>query len=286
MIYVGFSGGIDSMVLLHQLKQHHTSITAIHVNHHISKNAGDWEKFCKEYCESNNIGIVIKHVHLKTVTEDEARQHRYKAFKQTCDEIYLAHHQDDDIETMMFKMIRGCGVAGLKGIGSKTQVDGFTIHRPMLEMSKQQIKQYATQHNLSWVTDESNECDDYSRNFLRNNIIPMLKKKFPMFSNSMQNLKQHMIEADDLMVEIAQQDVMQTQMEIKKIRELSSTRRRNLVRYYIKKRVGNLPPSKQFNEFVRQIETSITGSKTRLKIGTCVLGIQNSKLTQLSHSDV
>ena len=76
------------------------------------------------------------------------------------------------------------------------------------------------------------------------------------------------------------------QMDIKKIRELSSTRRRNLVRYYIKKRVGNLPPSKQFNEFVRQIETSITGSKTRLKIGTCVLGIQNSKLTQLSHSDV
>ena len=280
MMYVGLSGGIDSMVLLHKMCVEYGSqnITAIHVNHHISSNSKNWENFCREYCETHNIGFIVKPVNLTSNTEDEARKHRYNAYRECCSEIYLAHHADDDVETMLFKMIRGCGLGGLKGMTSNITYGGLTVHRPLLKITKAEIHAYATTHNLQWVTDESNHSDVYSRNFLRNQIIPSIKERFPMCVTSMIRLKENITEADDLTTEIAVSDMHVTQMILKQVLTLTPLRRRNLVRHYIKTTVGNLPPANQFNEFIRQLETSTNGKKPKINVGTVIIGIQDKKI--------
>lgn len=279
MIFVGFSGGVDSVVLLHKLKQQHNQITAIHVNHHISKNSDRWETFCREFCHAHDIHFIAAPVYMEVPSETEARKHRYKAYRECCSEIYLAHHSDDDVETMMFKMIRGCGLTGLTGLKDVITYDGLTIHRPLLKTTKEEIYHYATNHGLSWVTDESNSDTSYSRNYLRNKIIPAIKGKFPAFTTNMMRMKENVQEADALLMEIALEDMKQTDMVINNIKQLSPTRRRNLIRFYIKTTVGNLPPAHQFNEFVRQIETFSNGKKPKITLCGIGIGVHHNRLS-------
>lgn len=280
MIYVGLSGGVDSMVLLHQLCQKYkpSEITTIHVNHHISPNASYWENFCRTHCEANNINFVSKQVHLTGKSEEEARRHRYNAYKECCSEIYLGHHADDDVETILFKMIRGCGLTGLKGMAGDNTYDGLTIHRPMLSMSKNEILQYAVDNSVEWIVDESNECDSFSRNFLRNQIIPNIKAKFPSFINAMTRLKENVAESDELIEEIAKDDEIKTNLKHEHIMELTPLRRRNLVRYYVRSKLGNLPPTTQFNEFMRQLEQATNGKQPKMVVGNRTIGLKNKSL--------
>lgn len=278
MIYVGLSGGIDSMVLLHKLKQMHTNITAIHVNHHISPHSNSWEQFCRSWCENLDIAFIAQQVYLNAPTEEEARKHRYNAYRECCSEIYLGHHADDDVETILFKMIRGCGLSGLKGMMNNTTYAGLTIHRPLLSMTKTQIKKYAMDNKLEWVTDESNGFDSYSRNFLRNQIIPTLKTKFPTVINSMMRLKENVVEAEELITEVARTDITETNLCVDNILKLTPLRRRNLIRFYVKRELGNLPPSTQFNEFVRQLECAAHGKQPKMVVGNAVIGVKNKHL--------
>ncbi len=284
MIFVGLSGGVDSMVLLHKLCQKYDpkDITAIHVNHHISKNADYWEMFCRNHCEGNNINFVSKQVHLTGKSEDEARRHRYNAFRECCSEIYLAHHADDDVETILFKMIRGCGLTGLKGMKDDNTYEGLKVIRPMLSMSKDEIYQYAIDNKIVWVSDESNESDSFSRNFLRNQIIPNIKAKFPTVISAMTRMKENVSEADDLITEVAMDDLVSTNLNLDLIMGLTPLRRRNLIRYYVRSQLGNLPPTTQFNEFMRQLEQATNGKQPKMVVGNAEIGIKDKRLYHIN----
>ena len=183
-IYVALSGGEDSISLLH-LVHSLPNVQAIHVNHNISPNSKMWEDFCIEFCKKLQIPINIENVKLSSYCnlEETARNLRYEIFelylKRENDILLMAHHLDDLTETVLLNLFsRGSGVTGLAGIQEVRKLGNGTLYRPLLSVSGQEIHTYTTKNNLSWIEDESNLNTIFDRNFIRHEIMPMLKNRW------------------------------------------------------------------------------------------------------------
>lgn len=205
-IGVAVSGGIDSMVLLHLIMQKgKNEITVINIDHGIrgAESKADSD-FVASYCNENSLKLL--HYTIDTLAESKktkqsielcARTLRYQIFygllnENQVDYIALAHHADDNAETILMRIARGTGLKGLKGIYDH---DGF-IH-PLLDYSKQEIENYASQNEIPFVTDSTNLEDDYTRNFIRNNTLKSLKERFFNLHRSFNRLAQSAMEADE-----------------------------------------------------------------------------------------
>jgi len=192
-IFVAFSGGLDSTALLflcnRALKQRKImNLKAIHINHNLSKNSDNWEQHCESFCKSNNIefeSFIIEVTKNRSSIESQARQERYKIFESLMDEndqILLAHHRDDVFETILLRLFRGTGVDGLSGLNEKRSLGKGEIIRPFLNLSKSDLKIYIEENNLPYVEDDTNSNNDFDRNFLRNEIIPSLERRWSKLS--------------------------------------------------------------------------------------------------------
>ena len=183
-IAVAVSGGIDSMVLLHQLikakEKMGFKLCVVHVDHNLRNASKSDCEFVKRFCEDNKIDFLFFSVDVKELAkkqkiseETAARTLRYMCFdKVEADYIALAHHQSDQAETVLLHLIRGSGLNGVVGMKS---LSGKYL-RPMLKMSKKEIIAYQKKNQIPYVVDETNRLNDYSRNYLRNEIVPLLKK--------------------------------------------------------------------------------------------------------------
>ncbi|MBL4868153.1 MAG: tRNA lysidine(34) synthetase TilS [Pseudomonadales bacterium] len=257
-ILVGYSGGVDSQVLLHifaelRNKLPELTVRAIHINHDLSPNADQWQAHCRQYCDVLHIPFIAEKVQIdkqKGGIEAAARTVRYDMYRrhlQQHEVLALAHHQDDQAETVLYRLMRGAGVKGLSGMtvakgpffdGAVDSREAINIIRPLLLSTKEQIIQYAKDNGLSWVEDESNENIHFSRNFLRHKILPEMEKHWPHAANSIARASRHCQEADELCGELAQQDAAlcmgkQGRLLVEKIHQLSDIRQRNLLRYWI-----------------------------------------------------
>ncbi len=221
-LWVAFSGGADSTVLLHlmaQLTQLQNdkiyNVKALHVNHQLSEHADNWQRHCEAFCASLDITCVSKKVLVENMgkgIESSARERRYQAFAQVMsqgDIILCGHHRDDVAETIIYRLMRGAGLQGLTGIRSKRVFAGGTLLRPLLNFSRQQIIQYAKQHGLNWIEDESNSDQYYDRNFLRHSLFPILSKRWPNFQQRLVTTSAWLLESSILLSEYAQQDLAQ-----------------------------------------------------------------------------
>lgn len=189
-VCIALSGGVDSIVLAELAvrwgAQHGVSISAVHVNHGLSSNAQDWTDFVTQFCQQHKISLRVAHVKLerkpRESLEDIARKARYKALNELSPEssqILLAHHLDDQLETILLALKRGAGSLRLGGIAPVSNAGGGRSYvRPLLNAKKSDILNYAHDKGLSWVEDESNADSTYDRNFLRNEIIPALKNRW------------------------------------------------------------------------------------------------------------
>lgn len=189
-IVVGVSGGPDSMTLLHILQKYkekyNIEIFVAHINHMIRENAKIDEKYVEDYCKKNNIQCYIKRADVvakaqidKNGVEEAGREVRYNFFNEVLkrtnsNKIAIAHNLNDNSETVIMNCLRGTGLAGLKGIEPKR---GKYI-RPLIESSREEIEKYCAQNNINPRHDESNDDTTYTRNKIRNIIIPYLKKEF------------------------------------------------------------------------------------------------------------
>jgi tRNA(Ile)-lysidine synthase len=200
-ILIALSGGADSVFLLHFLtkfkKKYKSELAVLHINHLIrGKNADEDEKFCREMCSKLDVKFysVRKNVKLfaaknKISVEEAGRILRYKTLNETArkyqyDKIATAHHLSDNAETVLLNLIKGTGLKGLSGIPVKRD----NIIRPILSLSKEEITSYLQQNKILFRTDESNLSDDYERNFIRNNIIPLIKNRLnPSFEHALFN---------------------------------------------------------------------------------------------------
>ncbi len=201
-VAVALSGGCDSMCLLHFLCENAPSIgydvIALNVEHGIRGEASLCDTaFVKEYCASRSIKLLTYSVdapaHAKAhglSLEQSARALRYECFfdaikNGACNKVATAHHRDDNVETVLFNVFRGTGLKGLTGI-TKEREDG--IIRPFLSVDRSELEDYASAHQIPFVTDQTNLTDDYTRNYIRHNIVPKIKKLFPELNQSVERL--------------------------------------------------------------------------------------------------
>ncbi len=195
--YIAFSGGMDSTALLHALLQSHIKdqIIAIHVNHNIDPQSDIWQQHCESFCSKHHIQCISESVQVKSHSENGCRLARRHVFEQHVsfeDCLLTGHHQSDQVETILFRLIRGTGIQGMTGMQEISNHFSYKIFRPLLQTTKVSIQQYINMHELDYVTDPSNQNDIYRRNFIRNQLLPTIK------DYSQDGLQQICLTADNL----------------------------------------------------------------------------------------
>ena len=250
-LVVGLSGGVDSIVLLDCLKAVARTLgfrlSALHVNHQLSPNAGRWSAFCGDLCRARGIPFRVVKVHVPrgNSVEAAARAARYAVFAAAAvvDYIVLAHHQDDQAETVLLQLLRGAGVKGLAAMpllrreeGRGTRVEGRgsraeettlatrhpppdthpsslvprrstpAILRPLLDVTRAEIEAYARMRKLKWVEDESNQDIYFQRNYLRHEVLPVIARRFPAYRATLARAAQHLADAARMLDEMAAAD--------------------------------------------------------------------------------
>lgn len=199
-IVIGVSSGPDSMCLLDIMQKKTNKIVVCHINHNVRKESNEEEKFLKEYCKDNN--LIFESMTIKEYTENnfenEARKKRYNFYEQilkkySAEYLFLAHHGDDLIETVLMKIVRGSNLEGYAGIKEISNFKNYKIVRPLLSYTKEEILEYNKSHNIPYFIDNSNTNTKYTRNRYRKNILPLLKeedqnvhKKFLKYSKTLE----------------------------------------------------------------------------------------------------
>ncbi|MCW9024524.1 MAG: tRNA lysidine(34) synthetase TilS [Gammaproteobacteria bacterium] len=273
-LWVAYSGGCDSHVLLHalvhlkaQIKAQQnssplaqTEICAIHINHGLMNEADDWSSHCQETCDA--LGVELKIVPVDAIPEQgespeaAARSARYHVFADLLEEgtgLLLAHHEDDQAETLLLQLFRGAGVKGLSAMPEYTAYAKGWLGRPLLGFSRQSLREYAQAEGLQWIEDPSNQELHFDRNFLRQQIVPLLQPRWPALNRCLSRAASHQSEASQLLDELAEIDRQtcispmafsgEEALSVVSLNTLSLERRNNLLRYWIRQQ-GFTPPDR------------------------------------------
>lgn len=184
---------------------------------------------------------------------------RHRAFaSRSCDFVALAHHADDQAETLLLQLLRGSGVRGAAAMPEiSTKSTGRQIVRPLLQSTRQELLAYAACHGLDWIEDESNADDSYPRNFLRHRLLPVFGEKFPAYRETLGRSAQHFAEAAKLLDELAEQDgaggIVENTLCVASLQALSITRAKNLLRYFLCQQGCPMPQTVQLDEMLHQL---------------------------------
>ncbi len=252
---VAFSGGLDSTVLLHLLvklaSQHSLPpLSAIHIHHGLQSVADDWPEHCLAVCDELGVDLQIVHVQVRPgpSLESKAREARYIAFQEALNPgevLFTAQHQDDQAETLLFRLLRGAGVRGLAGMPSARALGSGCLVRPLLNIGRDELNSYALELGLQWIDDPSNQCMGHARNYLRHRVMPVLQQRWPGASRSMARAASHMDEAQQLLTELAEIDLHEARrsdgyqwlpvpsLSLASLTALSHPRQRNALRHWL-----------------------------------------------------
>lgn len=253
-VWAGFSGGLDSTVLLHWLKQAGLPVRALHVNHNLQQVASRWVEHCRGLCAQLGVPIYVMDVKVDPRDPDgpeaAARKARYAAFHGVMkpgDCLATAHHQDDQAETVLLRLLRGSGVAGLAAMREQGPFPPGTLWRPLLRMTRTDLRQYAERNDLSWVEDPHNLDPRYARSFLRSEIFPRLAQRWPRAVEQLARTAEHCADAVELLDEAAQQDFGEIAaprgaVSVRGVLRLPRSRRNNVLRFWAARGGFELPP--------------------------------------------
>lgn len=204
-IVVGVSTGVDSMILFHYLiNNYKDTIICAHINHNVRKQSNKEEIFLKKYCKKNN--IIFESMKIEKYNENnfenEARKKRYNFYEEILKKhntkyLFLAHHGDDLIETILMKIIRGSNIIGYAGIKKISKQKNYYIIRPLLDYQKKDILDYAKENNIKYYNDTTNKDIKYTRNRFRHKILPLLKKEDPNVHKKFIKYSNTLIEYND-----------------------------------------------------------------------------------------
>jgi tRNA(Ile)-lysidine synthase len=279
-VLVGLSGGLDSMALLDLLQRAaprcRVRLAALHVNHQLSPNAGSWEAFCRRACRDRAIPLRCVRVDIPggSGLEAGARSARYAALlSQPVEFVALAHHQDDQCETVLLQLLRGAGVrglAGMPGIRKDEDLGHPSILRPLLDVPRSEIERYARRRHLEWIEDESNRDTRFARNFLRHELLPVLARRLPSYRATLARSARHLAEAARLLDELAEIDahgvLREGALAAGGLGDLPPARARNLLRWFLARHGAAMPNAERLNEVLRQIADARNDAKIRVEI--------------------
>ena len=271
-LIIAYSGGIDSQVLLHalvQLKQNkliNNEITVCHVNHGLSGNAERWQKLAEQECIKLSVNLIVKRVNVRSKAQQSlealARDARYNALKSLRDKksvVLTGHHSDDQSETFLLALKRGAGLKGLSAMSVQTKLGQHLLIRPLLNVTRQEIENYAENHQLSWVEDESNLDTSFDRNFIRQKIIPLLRERWPSINNTINRSASHCLAGQELLDELAEQDLTvcktgDSGLHVSALTTLSPARFNNLIRFFMAQQGCLMPSTEQVNQVRLQLQ--------------------------------
>ena len=248
---IAYSGGMDSHVLLHAMYALRTELPApvapIHINHGLSANAPAWQQHCQKVCA--DLGLA-----LETVTVDArcpagespeswARRKRYEVLADRIGPgrvLLTAHHKEDQAETLLLQLFRGAGPAGLSAMPLIQSFSSGRHCRPLLDFPRSDLRQYALLQGLRWVEDESNQDLGIDRNYIRHQVLPVIKQHWPGVMETLSRSAQHQAEAAQLQDQLARQDLAGiadggrlARLDIHDLKHLPVARQKNLIRYWM-----------------------------------------------------
>lgn len=274
-LVVGYSGGLDSTVLLHAVNRFATDadleLSALHVHHGLNENADAWADSCAMVCQAQAIQLTVLRIDIPRQSseglEAAARRVRHKALEDhPSDWILLAHHADDQAETILHNLLRGAGVRGAAGIPAARG----RVLRPLLGLTRPTLLEYANRHHLTWIEDESNSDRRYTRNFLRAEILPIITARFPRANEQLAAAAVRFSEADSLLDDLALLDLQGRRPEfplpLKLLRDLTDHRARNLLRAMLTWHHTQPPDERRLKEFVRQLRTTANDRHPRIDL--------------------
>ena len=277
-IFIGYSGGPDSTALVHLLStlnaKQELNLKAIHINHNLSKHSSIWENHCVETCSKLNVNLITKSIDIKVDgggLESASRKARYRVFEKILtrdDQLLLGHHIDDVAETLIMRLMRGTGPDGMEGPKLKRSLGQGVLVRPFLGVSKKEILDYLKKHNIDYIKDDSNLSSDFDRNYLRNEIFPMLEKKWNNFSNRVSNFSKIIKDRNDNYSDLMHEkydDLISNSINLKKLKELSDPLIADVLRYSIKKCNIAVPNSKIIEEIIKTFVYSSPGPKSKVE---------------------
>jgi len=265
---VAYSGGLDSHVLLHAaalLRERGWEVSAIHVDHGLRRESADWAAHCRAVCRALHVELLVERVQVdgirKRGVEDAARRARYGALARLLepeDVLLTAHHRDDQAETVLLQLLRAAGPHGLAAMPPIARFAQGWLARPLLAFGRAALRAYAEREGLAWIEDTSNREDGIARNFLRSRVLPLLARYWPQAAEQLARAARHHAEAAAILDEVGCADLERVRIEenalsLAALGGLSPPRRANVVRYWIRRRTGQMPPEQALNDLLAQL---------------------------------
>ena len=260
---VAYSGGLDSGVLLSALvalrARERFVLRALHVNHRIQPRSAHWARAARLRARKLRvpckiIDLSVEHSRGQSL-EAAAREARYRALaaELACDELLLtAHHQDDQLETVLLALLRGSGVRGLAAMGAVTPWAHTLLLRPLLPVTRTQLEHYARTRRLDWSEDPSNADERFDRNYLRRAVLPLIRQRWPTAAATISRSAAHLAEARWLLEQLARTSLQEAHdgaaLRVSVLRRLAMPQRRNAVRQWIAERGLQLPDHRRLRE--------------------------------------
>ncbi len=282
-VLVAYSGGLDSSVLLHmvyQLMRQRSDLTvrAAYVHHGLSSHADSWAQHCVDTCQQWGILCSVLPVRVDARehgVEAAARDARYQALRVHLlpEEVLLtAQHLDDQSETFLLALKRGSGPAGLSSMGSTGSLGGHQLKRPLLGIPRTQLEGYARHYQLTWVEDESNQDDRYDRNFLRLQVLPLLKQRWPSFPDAVARSARLCAEQEQLLDELLAASLhsacdTEGALAIDALIPLSESHRFALLRRWLKVHGVTMPSREQLLHLWQDVALSRRDAEPLLQLG-------------------
>lgn len=264
---VALSGGLDSTVLLHALVALRAELpgplTAVHVDHGLNPKAPEWQQHCERLCRALGVPLESRKVSVRPAAgesmEAVARERRYAVFTelmQAGDALLLAQHADDQLETFLLQALRGAGVRGLAAMPERADFAGGWLLRPLLGFRRAELEAWSRSQGLTWIEDPSNTDTDLDRNYLRHEVVPRLKARWPGAVETVSRAARHSAEADAVLQTLAAEDWASYRagdmLRLTALDELSPARMRLLLRHWLEQRGLPLPSVHKLAEILLQ----------------------------------
>lgn len=296
VIWVGFSGGLDSTVLLHRLRNNPLyasfELKAIHIHHGLQSQADAWARHCRTVCDAWNLPLCTVSVQINDRSrnlEQQARDARYAAFAGQLaenDTLALAHHADDVAETLLLRLMRGSGTNALSNMRAQIKRRHYWIWRPLLKSSRSELLAYAEQQHLSWIEDDSNDDYGFDRNYIRHEIIPRLQARFDNVLSRLSHSAE-LLQADaELLEPLIEKHFEQCRtadgINLKALTALPITLQAHVLRYWLMISDHAAPGNMALTEFLQQLGHHENDDDTRFDYSSYCLRVWQNTLYLLN----
>jgi tRNA(Ile)-lysidine synthase len=254
-VLVAFSGGVDSTVLAHALVRARRKLGGLrlaHVDHGLQSASAAWSRHCARQARDWRVPFVPLRAHVAILKGDSpeaaAREARYRALAAVLapgEVLVTAQHRDDQVETLLLQLLRGAGVAGLAGMPAIASFGPARIARPLLAISRSTLMDYAAAHRLRWIEDPSNTDHRFARNYLRHEVLPALRQRWPGVDLAIARSARHMADAQEILASVADSDLAHLAdgagIRVAGLRALPRVRRMNVLREFLRRAGATLP---------------------------------------------